>query len=43
MRKKPVKVMTPTEVRKVEAVTKADRERWAALMAKPLNAWRPAK
>jgi hypothetical protein len=31
--------LTWDEVQRVEKATKADRERWLALMAKPLNKW----
>lgn len=35
--------LTPAEAKRVEKVTKADRDRWAELMAKPWNKWQPVK
>ena len=35
--------LTWEEVQKVEKVTKADRDRWNELMAKPWNKWQPVK
>ena len=33
--------LTPTETKLVEKTTKADRDRWAELMAQPINKWKP--
>jgi hypothetical protein len=33
--------LTAYEKRVVEKTTKADRDRWAELMAKPWNKWKP--
>lgn len=38
-----LKLLTPIESRRVDVSLKADQARWAALVAKPLNAWRPTK
>lgn len=35
--------LTWEEVQQVEKTTKADKERWQALMAKPLNKWSEVK
>ena len=35
--------LTPEEARRLETVTKADRDRWTELMAQPLNKWKPVK
>ena len=36
-----LKQLTPIEKRIVEKATKRDRDRWTALMAQPLNKWKP--
>ena len=33
--------LTPYEAKLVEKTTKADRDRWNELMAKPWNKWQP--
>jgi hypothetical protein len=33
--------LTPYEARLVQKTTKADRDRWNELMAKPWNKWQP--
>lgn len=38
-----LKQLTPHERRKAEQVNKADRDRWAELLAKPWNKWEPVK
>lgn len=35
--------LTPDETKRVEKTTRADRDRWASLMATPLNKWKPSK
>jgi hypothetical protein len=35
--------LTWEEVHQVEKATKADRDRWNELMAKPWNKWEPVK
>jgi hypothetical protein len=35
--------LTWEEVQRVEKVTKADRDRWNELLAKPWNKWKPSK
>lgn len=35
--------LTWEEVQRVEKVTKADRDRWNELLAKPWNKWKPCK
>jgi hypothetical protein len=36
-----LKQLTPYEKRLAQQVNKADRDRWAELMAKPWNKWQP--
>lgn len=38
-----LKQLTPCEQRLADRVNKADRDRWAELMAKPWNKWKPVK
>lgn len=35
--------LTPAEAKRAAMVNKADRDRWAELMAKPWNKWHPVK
>jgi hypothetical protein len=35
--------LTPYEAKLVEKTTKADRDRWNELMAKPWNKWQPTQ
>ncbi len=37
-----LKQLTPYEKRLAQQVNKADRDRWAELMAKPWNKWQPS-
>jgi len=35
------KQQTPIEIKATALALKADRDRWTALMAQPLNQWKP--
>ena len=42
-RSAPKRGLTKAEARQVERTTKADRDRWNILLAKPLNKWTVVK